>query len=106
MSEAAAEPLRSICVSRICGSGKSAEVGVYGSSPEQTVGRKSFFECFDYSGKLIAIELNPPVNTDSSFFCDCAHRFIAAGVDALTLTDSPLARGRADPMGARREAAP
>lgn len=78
--------------------GESAEVGVYGSSPEQTVGRKSFFECFDYSGKLIAIELNPPVNTDSSFFCDCAHRFIAAGVDALTLTDSPLARGRADPM--------
>ena len=78
--------------------GKSVEAGVPGSVHEQTVGRNSFFERFDYSDKLIAVELNPPVNTDSSFFYDCAHRFIAAGVDALTLTDSPLARGRADPM--------
>ncbi|MCI8387641.1 MAG: bifunctional homocysteine S-methyltransferase/methylenetetrahydrofolate reductase [Clostridiales bacterium] len=59
---------------------------------------QNFFKAFDYSRKLIAVELNPPLNCDASFFVDCAHRFKAVGADALTVTDSPLARVRADAL--------
>lgn len=60
--------------------------------------RESFMSGFDYKRRLIAVELNPPLNTDDGFFFECAHRFRAAGADVLTVTDSPLARARADAL--------
>ncbi|MBQ8509290.1 MAG: bifunctional homocysteine S-methyltransferase/methylenetetrahydrofolate reductase [Clostridia bacterium] len=63
--------------------------------PAVTV-RHSALADFDYSRKLIAVELNPPLNCDASFFMEAARRFVDRGADALTVTDSPLSRARAD----------
>lgn len=49
------------------------------------------------TGKLIlAAELDPPSDTDPSFLLESAARYGAAGADIITVTDSPLARPRAD----------
>lgn len=47
-------------------------------------------------GKLIAVELDPPIDTDIDFFMDSARQLREQGVDAITIADSPLARARVD----------
>ncbi|HPE94774.1 MAG TPA: bifunctional homocysteine S-methyltransferase/methylenetetrahydrofolate reductase [Bacillota bacterium] len=46
--------------------------------------------------KLIAVELDPPQDTDAAFLVDAAKALKAAGADVITVADSPLARARAD----------
>lgn len=46
--------------------------------------------------KIIAVELDPPVDTDISFFMESAERLRNLGTDAITLADCPLARARVD----------
>ena len=46
--------------------------------------------------KVIAVELDPPVDADGTFFLDSAVRLKAAGADAITIADCPVARVRAD----------
>ena len=65
-------------------------------SPEKRF--NSFSEHPKPSRRYTAVELNPPLLPDDGFFMECAHRIVAAGADALTVTDSPLARVRADPV--------
>lgn len=45
---------------------------------------------------VIAVELDPPENTDIGFLIDSAESLKRAGADVITLADSPLARPRAD----------
>ena len=46
--------------------------------------------------KVIAVELDPPVDADGAFFMESASRLKALGVDAITIADCPVARVRAD----------
>ncbi|MDD4775780.1 MAG: bifunctional homocysteine S-methyltransferase/methylenetetrahydrofolate reductase, partial [Syntrophomonas sp.] len=46
--------------------------------------------------KIIAVELDPPIDTDIAFFLESARTLKEQGVDAITIADSPLARARVD----------
>lgn len=46
--------------------------------------------------KIIAVEIDPPMDTDTSFAISAGFKLKEAGVDIITVTDSPLARARAD----------
>ncbi len=46
--------------------------------------------------KIIVVELDPPMDTDTTFAISAAFKLKEAGVDVVTVTDSPLARARAD----------
>ncbi|MBP3447527.1 MAG: bifunctional homocysteine S-methyltransferase/methylenetetrahydrofolate reductase [Clostridia bacterium] len=48
--------------------------------------------------KLLAVEVDPPVNADASFLLHAAQMAKNAGADLITVADSPLARSRADSM--------
>ena len=46
--------------------------------------------------KVIAVELDPPMDTDTTFAISAGFKLKETGVDVITFTDSPLARARAD----------
>ncbi len=46
--------------------------------------------------KVLAVELDPPIDTDIDFFMEGALLLKQAGVDAITIADCPLARARVD----------
>lgn len=46
--------------------------------------------------KIIAVELDPPIDTNIDFFLDSARLLKEQGADAITIADSPLARARVD----------
>lgn len=46
--------------------------------------------------KVLAVELDPPIDTDIAFFMEGARLLKHAGVDAITIADCPLARARVD----------
>lgn len=46
--------------------------------------------------KLVAVELDPPQNSDCGFMLDAAATLRSAGADIITVADSPLSRARAD----------
>ncbi len=46
--------------------------------------------------KIIAVELDPPIDTDIDFFMDSARILKEHGVDAITIADCPLARAGVD----------
>lgn len=48
--------------------------------------------------KVIAVELDPPLDADCSHIAEAAPYLRDAGADAITVADSPLARARADSM--------
>lgn len=46
--------------------------------------------------KVIAVELDPPLDTDIGFFMDSAKKLKEVQVDAITIADCPIARARVD----------
>lgn len=46
--------------------------------------------------KVIAVELDPPIDTDIDFFMKGAKTLKNLGVDAITIADCPIARARVD----------
>ncbi len=46
--------------------------------------------------KIIAVELDPPIDTRIDFFMDSARILKEQGVDAITIADCPIARARVD----------
>jgi homocysteine S-methyltransferase len=64
-------------------------------APADTVPH-TFMECFDKGQKVIAVELNPPIDNDVSFLLSASRKAKEKGADIITITDSPLARTRAD----------
>ncbi len=57
-----------------------------------------FLSLLSGTKKVYAVELDPPVDTDISYFIGAAHRAKMAGANLITVADSPLARSRADSM--------
>lgn len=46
--------------------------------------------------KIIAVELDPPIDTEIDFFMNSAKSLKEQGVDAITIADCPIARARVD----------
>ena len=61
----------------------------------QQTGNNAFY-AKKKSGKLIAVELAPPLGSDDEKLMDAAHLLQKSGVDVLTFPDSPSGRTRAD----------
>ena len=58
--------------------------------------RDRFLEGLAAGRKVIAVELDPPKTADLTGYMESARRLQAAGVDALTIADCPIARARMD----------
>lgn len=55
-----------------------------------------FKEKLTRAERVIAVELDPPVDTNIAFLLEAARKAKDAGADIITISDSPLARTRAD----------
>lgn len=58
--------------------------------------RNRLAEKLDAGKRVIAVELDPPADSNITAFLDGARRLKAAGVDAVTIADCPVARVRVD----------
>ncbi|MEQ8174659.1 MAG: bifunctional homocysteine S-methyltransferase/methylenetetrahydrofolate reductase [Syntrophomonadaceae bacterium] len=68
-----------------------------GKAPvKKSPARNLLLEKLGSGQKIIAVELDPPVDTDIDFFMDSARRLKELGVDAITIADCPIARARVD----------
>ncbi len=56
----------------------------------------SLAEKLDSGKRVVAVELDPPVDDDISFFLDGVKALQNAGADAVTIADCPIGRPRAD----------
>ncbi len=59
-------------------------------------GRNRLAEKFAAGQRIIAVELDPPVDADVSRFMEGAQRLVRAGADTVTIADCPIARPRVD----------
>ncbi len=70
------------------------------ATPKQTVEVKKaenrLWAKLESGKKIIAVELDPPANSDIRAFMDGARALRYAGADALTIADCPISRARAD----------
>lgn len=77
-----------------------AEVVPHAQTPRTAVkksaARNPLLEKLGRGQKIIAVELDPPVDTDIDFFMESAQRLKELGVDAITIADCPIARARVD----------
>lgn len=55
-----------------------------------------FYELFKTGKKVVAVELDPPFDAEDSKIMECAQRLKNAGVDIITIADSPMGRSRVD----------
>lgn len=63
---------------------------------KKTPARNLLLEKISNGKKIIAVELDPPIDTDIAFFMDSARILKELGVDAITIADCPIARARVD----------
>jgi len=66
------------------------------SQTETAVLPNPFWEKLERGDRVVAVELDPPVNSDIRAFLSGAEAMQAAGADAITLADCPVSRARAD----------
>ncbi|MGB4660623.1 MAG: bifunctional homocysteine S-methyltransferase/methylenetetrahydrofolate reductase [Mobilitalea sp.] len=55
-----------------------------------------FFKRLQSGKKVIAVELDPPYDSDIDKVMECAHSLKKSGVDLITFADSPMGRSRVD----------
>jgi len=60
------------------------------------VKKNLLLEKIENGKKIIAVELDPPVDTEIEFFMKSANSLKGQGVDAITIADCPIARARVD----------
>lgn len=58
--------------------------------------KNSLLEKLQSGKRVIAVELDPPMDTEIGYFMDGARALKTAGVDAITIADCPIARARVD----------
>lgn len=63
---------------------------------QKTAVKNLLLEKISRGQKVIAVELDPPVDTEIGFFMESAHILKEQGVDAITIADCPIARARVD----------
>ena len=67
------------------------------STPNENI-KVSVSDVLGSDGTVIAVELSPPMNTDTSFIVDAAIKAKECGADVITLPDSPMGSARADSL--------
>lgn len=69
-----------------------------GEAPERrsAASANTLAEKLDSGRRVIAVELDPPVDDDISFFLEGVRQLRDAGADAVTIADCPIGRPRAD----------
>ncbi len=75
-----------------------AEAVTHLKPSQKTVQKNCLLELLARGEKVFAVEIDPPVDTDTSFLLAAAHRMKQAGAHLITVADSPLARTRADSL--------
>ncbi|OPZ92414.1 MAG: Bifunctional homocysteine S-methyltransferase/5,10-methylenetetrahydrofolate reductase [Firmicutes bacterium ADurb.Bin419] len=70
---------------------KTVEAQIKGSVAENPLLKK-----ISIGKKIIAVELDPPIDTDIDFFVKSAIKLKEQGVDAITIADCPVASARVD----------
>jgi len=65
-------------------------------TPKPRVPPNSLAEKLDRGQRAIAVELDPPVDDDITFYIEGVRALRDAGADAVTLADNPIGRPRAD----------
>ncbi len=68
------------------------------SQTEKTVQKNRFMELLESGEKVLAVEIDPPVDTDVSFLMEASRQMKQSGAHIVTVADSPLARTRADSL--------
>ncbi len=63
-----------------------------------SVQKNQLLELLSKGKKVIAVEIDPPVDTHAEFLLDASRQMKTMGADLITIADSPLARTRADSM--------
>jgi homocysteine S-methyltransferase len=63
---------------------------------KRTLAKNPLFEKIGKGKKIIAVELDPPLDTDIDFFVKSAGYLKEQGADAITIADCPIARARVD----------
>jgi homocysteine S-methyltransferase len=66
------------------------------AQPETQPDTDAFLRRLQAGKRVIAVELDPPKSADLAAYMDGARRLQAAGADALTIADCPIARARMD----------
>ncbi len=67
--------------------------------PEKTaapVKENEFYRLLQSGKKVIAVELDPPYDSNIDQVMECAHKLKASGADIITFADSPMGRSRVD----------
>ncbi|MBN7774456.1 bifunctional homocysteine S-methyltransferase/methylenetetrahydrofolate reductase [Clostridium aminobutyricum] len=76
------------------------QIVLHNQEEEKIVDRKSnknsLLEKMKSGKKIIAVELDPPIDTEIDFFISSAKRLKEHQVDAITIADCPIARARVD----------
>lgn len=65
---------------------------------KKTVQKNILLEMLAGEEKILAVEIDPPVDTDVSFLMEASRRMKQSGAHLVTVADSPLARTRADSL--------
>ncbi|MGX8124982.1 bifunctional homocysteine S-methyltransferase/methylenetetrahydrofolate reductase [Clostridioides difficile] len=77
--------------------GESAIEKVISSKEKiKPISKNKLLEKLKVGKKIIAVELDPPIDTDIEFFMSSAKKLKDHGVDAITIADCPIARARVD----------
>lgn len=63
---------------------------------EKPIVKNLLLEKIRHGKKIIAVELDPPIDTEIDFFMNSAKSLKEQGVDAITIADCPIARARVD----------
>lgn len=65
-------------------------------APSRKVKPNSFIQKFERGKKVVAVELDPPYDSNYERVIECAHSLKHCGVDMITIADSPMGRSRVD----------
>lgn len=66
------------------------------NSSERKNYNNDLVEKLNLGKKIVAVELDPPIDTNIDFFMEGAKKLKDIGVDAITIADCPIARARVD----------
>ena len=82
----------------ILGKIPKAEAVTVAKQAEKRVRNNRLLDLLKSGEKVLAVEIDPPVDTDVSFLLAASRRMKQAGAHLITVADSPLARTRADSL--------
>lgn len=90
------EHIRALCRAVEGSADRADEVRCESAPPQMAQSRSPFFDALKAGEMPIAVELDPPETGNADKFMAGARELMAAGVNAITIADNPVARARMD----------